>query len=72
MNKLRTTVLVGNMIALVFCGVFFNHLFALNGMSLECVLLFVMFSFAAESLLRYLNRIMDWIYSIPGKRARAK
>jgi len=72
MNTLRIVVLVGNMVALVLCGVFLNHLFALEAMSLECILLFVMFSFAAESLLRYLSRFIDWCYLIPEKMRNRK
>lgn len=68
MNTLRMVVLIGNMIALVFTGVFFNHLFALEAMSLECILLFIMFSFAAESFLRYLEKFVDWCYSVIKKR----
>lgn len=64
MNTLRMVVLIGNMIALVLTGVFFNHLFALEAMSLECILLFIMFSFAAESFLRYLEKFVDWCYSV--------
>ena len=68
MNTLRMVVLIGNMIALVLTGVFFNHLFALEAMSLECILLFIMFSFAAESFLRYLEKFVDWCYSVIEKR----
>lgn len=68
MNTLRMVVLIGNMIALVLTGVFFNHLFALEAMSLECILLFIMFSFAAESFLRYLEKLVDWCYSVIKKR----
>ena len=70
MNTLRMVVLIGNMIALVFTGVFFNHLFALEAMSLECILLFIMFSFAAESFLRYLEKFVDWCYLLQNKRRR--
>ena len=70
MNTLRMVVLIGNMIALVFTGVFFNHLFALEAMSLECILLFIMFSFAAESFLRYLEKFVDWCYLVQNKRRR--
>ena len=70
MNTLRMVVLIGNMIALVLTGVFFNHLFALEAMSLECILLFIMFSFAAESFLRYLEKFVDWCYLLQNKRRR--
>ena len=70
MNTLRMVVLIGNMIALVLTGVFFNHLFALEAMSLECILLFIMFSFAAESFLRYMEKFVDWCYLLQNKRRR--
>ena len=70
MNTLRMVVLIGNMIALVLTGVFFNHLFALEAMSLECILLFIMFSFAAESFLRYLEKFVDWCYLVQNKKRR--
>ena len=43
--------------ALIFTGVFLNHLYALEAMSLECILLFVMFSFAAESFFKIFGEI---------------
>ncbi len=60
MNLMRVCVFAGNAIGLVFCGVFLNQLFALEGMSTICVLLFVMFSFAAESFFRYLSLLVDY------------
>ena len=72
MNTLRTIILIGNMIALVLTGIFLNHLFALEAMSLECILLFVMFSFAAESFLRYLGKFVDWCYFVLSKQRRRK
>ncbi|MDO4312071.1 MAG: cation-translocating P-type ATPase [Eubacteriales bacterium] len=60
LNKLRICVFVGNMAGLIFCGVFLNQLFALEGMSKICILLFVMFSFAAESFFRYLSLSVDY------------
>lgn len=59
MNKLRSIVFVGNMAGLLFCGIFLNQLFALEGMSKICILLFVMFSFAAESFFRYLSLVVE-------------
>lgn len=70
MNTLRTIILIGNMVALVLTGVFLNHLYALEAMSLECILLFVMFSFAAESFFRYLEKFVDWCYLVQNKQRR--
>lgn len=54
LNKFRVLVLVGNLVALLVCGIFLNDIFALKGMSARCFLLFVMFSFASESMFRWL------------------
>lgn len=49
----------------------YNHLYALEAMSLECILLFVMFSsFAAESFLRYLEKFVNWCYLVQNKQRR--
>ena len=72
MNTLRTIILIGNMIALVFTGIFLNHLFALEAMSLECILLLFMFSLAAESFLRYLGKFVDWCYLVQNKQRRKR
>ena len=47
------------MIAFVLCAVVLNELFAIKSMSRICVLLFVVFSFAAESLFRILSHIVE-------------
>lgn len=72
MNTLRTIILIGNMIALVFTGIFLDHLFALEAMSLECILLLFMFSLAAESFLRYLGKFVDWCYLVQNKQRRKR
>ena len=59
LNKYRGTVLVCNMIAFVLCAVVLNELFAIKSMSRICVLLFVVFSFAAESQFRILSHIVE-------------
>ena len=42
--------LTGNIAGLIFAGIFCHQLFALSAMSKVCVLLMVVFAFAAESL----------------------
>lgn len=59
LNKYRIVVLVGNIVALIICATLFNDLFAINKMSSICVLLFLVFSFAAESLFRILSKIIE-------------
>ncbi len=55
MNKIRTAILVGCIAGLVFCSIFLNDLFAITGMTTECVMLFVVFAIATEPVLRYLT-----------------
>lgn len=55
MNKIRVAVLVFCICALLFCSTVLNRLFAITGMSAECVMLFVVFSIATEPILRYLT-----------------
>ena len=59
LNKYRIVVLVGNIVALIICATLFSDLFAINKMSSICVLLFLVFSFAAESLFRILSKIIE-------------
>lgn len=59
MNSVRLAVFSGCIVGMIFCGVFLNQLFAMSGMSTICILLFVMFSFAAESFFRYLSILVE-------------
>ena len=59
MNSVRLAVFIGCIVGMIFCGVFLNQLFAMSGMSTICILLFVMFSFAAESFFRYLSILVE-------------
>ena len=65
LNKLRTTIIAGNFVGLILAGIFLNRLFALEAMSIECILLFVMFSFAAESFLRLIGKVVERIFPLP-------
>jgi cation-transporting ATPase E len=58
LNKFRVIVLIGNIVGLLVCGIFLNDIFALKGMSGKCVLLFVMFSFASESMFRWMSLLV--------------
>lgn len=54
-NMLRSIVIIGNIIGLLFCSIFLNKLFAITGMSTKCIMLLVVFSIATEPVLRYLT-----------------
>jgi cation-transporting ATPase E len=65
-NRIKYGILIFNIFGLVFCGIFLNQLFAISEMSKICVLLLIVFSFAAESLFRYLTILiekLDELYS---------
>lgn len=58
MNIMRTIVVAGSIIGLLFCSIFLNTLFAITGMSTKCVMLFIVFSIATEPVLRYLTSLL--------------
>ncbi len=58
MNIMRTIVVAGSIIGLLFCSIFLNNLFAITGMSTKCVMLFIVFSIATEPVLRYLTSLL--------------
>lgn len=58
MNVLRTAVIGGCIVGLIFCSIFLKQLFAITGMSTECIMLFVVFSIATEPVLRYLTALV--------------
>ena len=55
MNKIRIAILGGCIVGLLFCSIFLKDLFAITGMTTECVMLFVVFAIATEPVLRYLT-----------------
>ncbi len=61
LNKMKHGIIWLNVAGLVFSGIFLKKLFALSDMSNICVLLMIVFGFAAESLFRYLTIIVGKI-----------
>lgn len=55
MNQIRLLVWFGSIIGLLLCSIFLPELFAITGMSTECIMLFVVFSIATEPVFRYLT-----------------
>ena len=70
LDRTKIVILLINILGLAFCGIFLNKLFALSAMSQICVLLMIIFGFAAESLFRYLTRLVEALGSLhlPGRR----
>lgn len=58
-NKMKYAILFGNIAGLLFCGIMLNHLFAMSQLSAICMLLLIVFGFAAESLFRYLTLLVE-------------
>lgn len=71
LNRIRTLILAGNVAALFISGIFLNDLFALNRLSKIGVLLFVVFSFASESVFRYLTIGIEKLQEIYEKRKKS-
>ena len=61
MNKIRAGILGGCILGLLFCSIYLNDLFAITGMTTECVMLFVVFAIATEPVLRYLTLLVGKI-----------
>ena len=59
LNRIKWGILSLNLFGLLFFGIFLGQLFAMSAMSEICILLMVVFAFAAESLFRYLTMVME-------------
>ena len=64
MNKIRAAILGGCIAGLLFCSIFLNNLFAITGMTTECVMLFVVFAIATEPVLRYLTLLVEKVRAL--------
>lgn len=58
-NGMKYAVIIGNIAGLVFSGFFLKKLFALTDLSNICILLMIVFGFAAESLFRNLTLLVE-------------
>lgn len=59
LNGMKYAVIIGNIAGLVFSGCFLKKLFALTDLSNICILLMIVFGFAAESLFRNLTLLVE-------------
>lgn len=59
LNRMKYAVIIGNIAGLVFSGFFLKKLFALTDLSNICILLMIVFGFAAESLFRNLTLLVE-------------
>ncbi|BDF32328.1 ATPase P [Lachnospiraceae bacterium] len=70
LNTLRIIVWIGSITGLLACSIFLPDLFAITGMSAECIMLFVVFSIATEPVLRYLTLLVGWLRQLYRKRIK--
>lgn len=70
LNTLRVIVWIGSIIGLLACSIFLPDLFAITGMSVECIMLFVVFSIATEPVLRYLTLLVGWLRQLYRRRIK--
>ena len=61
-NTMKYVVIILNIVGLVIAGFGFKKLFAMTDLSSICILLMVVFGFAAESMFRYLTTVTEKIY----------
>ena len=59
LNGMKYAVIIGNIAGLVFSGFFLKKLFARTDLSNICILLMIVFGFAAESLFRNLTLLVE-------------
>lgn len=59
LNGMKYAVIIGNIAGLVLSGFFLKKLFALTDLSNICILLMIVFGFAAESLFRNLTLLVE-------------
>ena len=60
-NRYRIRVILGCIVGIVVAAVLFNDLFSISYVSIECVMLFVLFAIATEPFMRYLTKVFTWI-----------
>ncbi len=71
MNRMKWIMWFACIAALLFSSIFLPQLFAITGMSLKCICLFVVFSIATEPILRVLTMLTDTVWEwIKKKKAK--
>ena len=70
-NNFKYRILALNIFGLIFCGLFLDNLFAMSDMSNICILLTIVFGFAAESMFRYITIFVEFIQNRMRKKKNA-
>ena len=68
MNTLRWSILGGCIVGLLVCSIWLGDVFGIAHMSLECVMLFVVFAIATEPVLRYSTIFVEWLGGVITRR----
>ncbi len=71
MNPLRWCVFGGCIVGLLVCSIWLGDIFGIKHMSLECVMLFVVFAIATEPVLRYSTMLVEKLGALVSKHKRA-
>ena len=68
MNPLRWSILGGCIVGLLVCSIWLGDIFGIAHMSLECIMLFVVFAVATEPVLRYSTILVERIGGVIARR----
>ena len=72
MSRYRAGVLAGCIIGLALSAALFSDLFFMNRLSLQCLLLLIVFAITTEPILRYLTMFFGWIERVMERRWEKK
>ncbi|MCD8361485.1 MAG: HAD-IC family P-type ATPase [Lachnospiraceae bacterium] len=62
-TRFQWVIFIGSIAGLLLCSFCLPELFSLSGMSVKCIMLFVLFSIATEPVFRYLSLLADRVRS---------
>lgn len=72
LNLLRWIVWIGSGVGLLVCSIYLGDIFGITHMSMECVMLFVVFAIATEPVLRYSTMFIERIGAVVASRRRKR
>lgn len=72
LNLLRWIVWIGSGVGLLVCSIYLGDIFGITHMSMECVMLFVVFAIVTEPVLRYSTMFIERIGAMVASRRRKR
>lgn len=72
LNLLRWIVWIGSGVGLLVCSIYLGDIFGIAHMSMECVMLFVVFAIVTEPVLRYSTMFIERIGTVVASRRRKR